>query len=307
MAVTIAETFGRQYTSQATGLRTAVRVYCVLGDQDYTDLIELTAAAVAAGMPDLGDSWDSANASLVVRSHTPIEILKEKRYYHIEVGYETNSLALSSPTSQPWRIRFGSLLEQWVPDMTLGSTIGITQGQEQGVDIAQPILNSAGFPFDPTVTDVRSLMTISLNKKFENITDIGTITDIDELMSYANTVNSAAVTVAGIQADTQMFWMRDISASNEEQNGESFYDVTFELVFDPTLHYKKILDAGYMDANQRKIFGNDGQPLTMPWPLDGAGAPLRGNAAARAANAVYLAFQVKEAVAFAPLGLPTTF
>lgn len=308
MAITsIKETFGRQYTSEVTGNRSAVRIFCVLGDTDYTDMIQLVADAVTAGLPALGAAWDSANTSLVVTRHRPIEIERELRYYHIEVQYETSQLSFNTPTSRPWRISFDSLYEEWMPNETLFDTTGIVQGQEQAVGISEPIVTSAGFPLDPPVMDVRTLMVVTLSKQFENITDIGTIADIDALMSYMNTVNSAAITIAGIQGDKAMWWMRNLTASNEEQDGQTFYNVTFELVFDPNLHYKKILDAGYIDANNKKILAADGQPINLPWPLDGAGAPLKGNAAARKANAVYLAFGVKEAAPFAALGLPTTF
>ena len=100
--------------------------------------------------------------------------------------------------------------------------------------------------------------------------------------------------------------MEEVTIENVS-NGADYYAVTFNLIYDPTYHFLKILNAGWQDKNGKKILGDKGGEISNPWPLDVNGDPIRGGVAARQAGALYLGFGVKVAQDFSVLGLPETF
>lgn len=323
MAVTILrETFGRAYASKITGQNSATRVYCVITNTDYDELPDLVRDAVAAGLPDLGDAFgvDSGETDLVAVEHIPKEIERELRYYNIEVRYESNQLIFATPTERIWQIQFSSVLEDYSPYVTQTSTTGVytppyaAGNRIMGVASGQPLLNTAGIAFDPYPSDFRALTKISLTKNFASLTNIGSVTDIDDLMGFSNYINSDTVTIAGIVGDPYSFWMESISANNVVDNGFNYFAVTFNIVHDPDLHFVKILNAGWEQRNPANaaqtipIFSNEGGNISTPWLLDEDGFKIEGaTVAARTAKCRFQGFGLKPSRAFAYLSLPTQF
>lgn len=308
MAVTKVErVHQRKYSKNVQGNQTASDMYLVWTNADYEDLDSLVADAITAGLPDLNDSYSGSSPSLVVTKHVPKVVGTELRFYHIEVIYNSDQLSFAFPTSQPWKIEFSAILQEWVPDKTNFSTIAVLPAPVVGVANGKPILNTAAFPFDPTVTDFRTLVGIKLRKNFTNISDIGSVANIAALMAFNNKVNSDTLTIAGIAGSPYQFWAEQIFSRNTEENGESFYEAVFDIVYDENYHIQRVLNAGYMDVFDTIIKGDKGGDITQPWPLDAAGAAIRGGAAARAAAAIYRGFGIKETATLASLGLPTVY
>lgn len=304
------QTFGRTYTHTATGEKSAVRMYYMKLDTPVNDLNDVLTLAIAAGLPDMLDPYsaDSSEQGLVVSAHTPKEIDQERAYYAIQVDYATNTLALNSPTSRPWQIEFSTIKNDYVPAMTYADSSIATGANFSPVASHLPIVNTAGYPFDPPVLDQELKVVISLSRNFTAITNIGTIASISDLMSRVNTVNGVSVTIAGLTGTPLQFLIDDIQCKYVEDQGETFYATTFKIVYDPECHVAKVLNAGWIDKNMNPIKGLRGGDITAPWPLDINGDAIRlATPALRAAAAIYRGFCVKEISTFADLGLPTTF
>lgn len=312
MADKVCPTFGRQFSNKITGLQNAVRVYYVFLDSPRDNLSDVLADALAVGLPDVGDAYinDSTYGTLLLTSHDVNEIEKEKGFYSITCNYESNNLNFALPTQRPWNISFSSRQIEYVPEQTLfNSGTVFPSGQIKPVGINLPIFNTAGFPFDPPITDVKNQVVITLQKNFSNITSIGTITDINDLMDRINTVNDDVVAVAGVTPDYFQFLIEDIQCKYTESNGESYYDTTFTIVYDKEYHVQKILNAGFQDKNAKKITNKDGTDLQIPWPLDinGDALPKTLTPSQRSAQSIYLAFGVKRLSSIGDLALPTGF
>jgi hypothetical protein len=307
MVTFLKETYGRQYTSAATGQSTATKVYCVITNSDYDELTDLVRDAVVAGLPDLGDAFGADSGD-------PKEIEKELRFFHIECRYESNQISFSIPTARIWDITFSSERFEYVPYRTLSDTRAIYPvGNIKGVDDDQPIWNKAGYSFDPPPTDFRTQVRISLTKNFVSIASIGTVTDIAELMGFTNSVNDDTVTIAGITGVASSFLIEDIQAQNTIADGFSYFAVTFTILYDEELHIKKVLNDGWMEVNpnditKRRPITLNGGDISAPMPLDENGFKIEGaNAAARANKVIYLGFGLTPTKDFSILNLPTAF
>jgi hypothetical protein len=303
----VTETFGRQYSRNGDQTATAVKVFCIMTDSDYNDLTNLLRDAITAGLPAMGDAFgvESYETELYVVKQTPLEIEKEKRFFHIQVDYETT--VINFAPDDGWVIGFSSVFEEYVPDNTKFNTgaAGITlPANVKSVLANKPVLNTAGDAFDPTVTDFKTKTKITLSKTLDEITDMGTISDINELMDYVNAVNSDAIVIAGISAAVVQFLIEDIQVTKRYDGTADYYDVVVSIIYDPNYHIKVILNAGFQDINNNKAVDCAGNPLPNAQLLDNAGAFIKLN---RATNAIYGAFGLKEYSAFATLGLPTTF
>jgi hypothetical protein len=303
----LCETFGRQFKNDITGAQTGTRVYFVKYDTNYDDLDDVITDAVVGGLPALGDSYSPSASSLVAFEQVPSEMDQEKNYYSIAVNYKSNQISYASPTSQDWRISISTIKEQEVLDTTKVNTGLIYPiGQTKAVDITKPILNTAGHSFDPPVTTSRVKTVISLSKNFAAITDLGTMADLDDLVGRVDTINNDALTIADVTGTFFQFLLEDVNVVSTILNSETFLAVTLKITFDPQYHVLKVLNAGFMDANNKEILSDNGQEIQLPWPLDVNGNAIRGGAAVRQTNSIYLAFGDKASSAFADLGLPTS-
>jgi len=307
----IRETFGRQYTSEITGKKTATRVYFIIcrdsSTPTYIELSDVVTEALSNGLPALGSSYGTGSfeLSLIAVQHTPTEVDKELGLYNIEVKYETQQITFASPTDRDWQIQFSSIFEEYVPEQTLCNTgVVLPIGLTAAVDINKPIINSAGMLFDPPVTDVKTKVKISLTKNFTSIPS--TSGGLEGLFNMVNCINDDAITIAGISGEKLQFLLEEISAQNVEQDGEDYYAVTYSIIYDPEYHFRKILNAGWQDANGNLITGLNGGPISAPWPLTALGMPIR-DLADRITDSNYFGFGTKRAVSFSSLSLPTTF
>lgn len=310
MADRICQTFGRQFTSEITGNLTATRIYFVFLDTPRDNLKDVIDDALAVGLPDLGDAYeiDSATGGLIAIKHTPKEIEKERGFYSIEVTYQTYTTSFATPTNRPWDISMSSEKIETFPLYSLWNTTAIFTGpQVFGTIASTPLFNSAGFPYGEPPRRIRTRPIVTLNKKFADYTDIGTIASITQLMQFIGTVNDAPITICGIYGAKAQWKMDDIQIKYVESDSETYYDVTFVVVYDEEYHIEKVLNAGWRDKNGEITF--KGQDISSPWPIDAAGVRLSDalTPAARAAAAIFYAYGMLQLKDFSILSLPTTF
>lgn len=174
------------------------------------------------------------------------------------------------------------------------------------------ILNSAKDPFVPAVETTINDLTLTVTRNEVAF-------DAEAKRNLLNRVNSEAFTVAGYAAEAQEALMRKITGVSKTELGVRYYEVTYELVFrkhDPAFLNPagvvvidnawtlRLLDQGlnYISAAgppivTSPILGEDGQPITQPVLLDGAGQ--KGDRS----NPKWLAFREYKTANFIPLAL----
>ncbi len=132
------------------------------------------------------------------------------------------------------------------------------------------VLNSAGQPFDPTVTQTLMLPVMSVTWN--------TLTDPSSWSTgYCGRVNSA--TWKGHAAG--LVWCRALDATQEIFQDESSTTLYWAVSAQFVIHFKtwqaEVLDAGFMekDAAGKLIpIIKSGREVSSPWPLDGSGKAL---------------------------------
>lgn len=316
--VKLCEVWNRSYDKQANGLITATRIFLIQFDSDVTDMGEvLTLAQAESSFPALGDAYDltsitSYGLGVTAQSYNVKEYDSQQNLvYLIEVSYSNSQIDISGPTSLPWTITFSSEKIEFAAYRTRWNT-GVVTWDPEILPVAanKPVVNTAGDLFDPPVMAYRIRPIITLQKNFSQLSDIGTVTNIVDLMEYVGRVNSATVTVAGIYADYGQFLMDDINCVLTKENGEEYYNTTFRIIYDEEYFCEKILNAGFnqfVGGKLVKITLNGADPST-PQLLDANGALIvAATPALRQAAAVYRAFGTQLGKDFADLSLPTTF
>lgn len=136
-----------------------------------------------------------------------------------------------------------------------------------------PILNSAGDPFgDPvTVDDSRVVLTITRNEKVSTFS-------LAVPETFSDTINDAPWN--GFAAKTCKMGVITTGEPTYDPNGKYYYyTVTYPVTIDRATWTKKILDQGFNELtgpydDEVKPVMNNGQPVSDPVPLDGAGHRL---------------------------------
>lgn len=161
-----------------------------------------------------------------------------------------------------------------------------------------PILNTAGDPFDPPITreDSRPVLRITRNEP---------IFSAGNAHTWRNRLNSDTFMgcVAGIAK------LRPIKAARQyHPTAGYFWVVNYEFEFNPQGWKKTILNQGLRQRTSsgtapsitygRAAIRIAGEPATAPVPLDSTGLPVAPGGAVD-----FLTFDIYEAVPFAPLNL----
>lgn len=156
------------------------------------------------------------------------------------------------------------------------------------------VLNSAGFYFDPPPEVDRSRLLVKFVRN-------EAVFNLFQALAYQDAVNSdlwfgVAPTLARCQ----------ITGDPQEENGEEFYSVTYEMEIRWDGWTVQLLDQGRYQlpvsaGKGTKINDQDNDPVTDPWPLDGTGHAI---AVPTVNNAVFLPFVGYRAVPFSALFLP---
>jgi hypothetical protein len=131
----------------------------------------------------------------------------------------------------------------------------------------EPIVNSAGDPFDPPLEyeQVNLIFTVVKNRATH---------DAEALRGYINAINSAT----WLQFPAKSLRCNDITATREFENSGFFWRVTFIFEYQARLwNPLKVLDAGYRELflfEHQRITDQFGAPPSRPVLLDGNGEQL---------------------------------
>lgn len=158
-----------------------------------------------------------------------------------------------------------------------------------------PIVNSAGDPFDPPITidDSRSTMTVTRN-------ELVSAFDITLAEMYRDKINSADWN--GFEALSVKCGIITTSEPQYDSNAQVYYyTVTYPFTIDRKGWLKDILDAGCNELDADGVpapIMNKGQQVSDPVPLDGTGHRLDVGA-----DPVFITIDAYESVDFDGLNI----
>ena len=154
-----------------------------------------------------------------------------------------------------------------------------------------PIDNSAGAAFDPPVMEDEAILTLRIVQNESTF-------DAVDAFNYANTTNSAACTIAGLNVSARQAKCLGITGSRRVRSGTTYWAVNYEFEFKPATWARLVLDAGmfYLSAGEPTSFKDDEKAVMQtPQLLNGSGA--------EGTTAVYLTFYTLTEKNFGALGL----
>ena len=263
--------------------RSYTRVFEVLSD-DFADGPITVAAAVGLGLGNTYQSGNDVDLGAFVQDIEAREVERgqEIGLWNVTVQYggvdptQGGENADGNPLNKPIEVRWGSERYERVVDEDING---------------DPIVNSAGDPFDPplVIDDSRPVLQITRN---EATFDAG-LAD-----AYKDTINSEPW--RGNDAKT---WKVAEITGKREFHAEFgyYYVVDYEFHFRPETWTKRVLNQGMRaksGSTRKAIATSDGTPISTPVPLDAAGAALAPDG-----TPIWLEFEVYPSVAFSVFNL----
>ena len=228
-------------------------------------------------MPQIGDEHDQdANAHVIDVSIDPAKPEGDRLNWVAVVSYIISDryyeMRYQDPTEEPPQFRFG--FAQYSHELVKAYQDGDDQGEP-----TKPVQNSAGQTFEspPVVEHSNMLLQVDLNWRDLNP---------QRLLQFNNTVNSNAMTIAGIPVTAKQAFMRDLAATKKwDTNGEAYWEMSMEIEFNLENHQVKVLDTGLYQitgtgANKKLIPIKDGddRDMAIGVNLNGIdGTPLGAN------------------------------
>jgi len=223
--------------------------------------------------------------------------------YDVDVGARIKRLEVKQRGDDPYYydvlVEFDSKVEQFPLDPLARPTLiyyGFSRyGQVVWQDVFfAPIMNSAGEYYDPPPEVDRSRLQIKMVRN-------EAVFDPNVALAYQDAVNSDVW--FGIAPGLVRV---NITGDPQQENGEYFYQVTYEFELRWDGWQLSILDQGryaipVSGGQPVRILDADGAEVTDPVPLDGQGGVLANYSPT---NAVYRTHNVYRSVPFAPLALP---
>jgi len=212
----------------------------------------------------------------------------------------SSSQLYANPLRKPPEISFGSV----TIDKEVDRAYKVGDFRNNPSD---PIHNSAGQPFDPSLTQPETHVLIYIVKNRGSIgTDNFSPADI---YSYESTVNSGGIRIAGINLPSMYARMNRVTGTKKyyEATGDSYYEVSYEVEINPVGWQRKVLDQGFYTRDAvtgvlSKITDSDGEFIQEPVMLDGSGQKL-----AVGADPVRLTYNTYWATDWGNLGLPQEY
>lgn len=271
--------------------KTGIRVFSVLldGTDAITDALDV--ARAASGIPTIGQSWPN-DIWLVCWKVDPLPQSKNANLVHVRCEYQRASWTSGPQPENPLDM----------PPKISWDTIVCVEPIDQDID-GNPIINSAGEPFDPPITDEIHDRVVRIERNEASWSS----TKQEE---YQNTVNEHTF----MSAQPHEAWMMTLRADKIYSGDYVYYTVYYEIVFRTKTTEnafpwrRRVLDQGFRvrtgvdDQGKPKyenILDDNGDKITEPISLDGAGAKL-----ADGVDPYWHNFQTKRIVSWSPLNLP---
>lgn len=244
--------------SIAEGVHTGSRTYQVDVTSETADDAQtvLTATDGTTSIPAILDLFKAASTAKA-RSKKAERLNGDPYTYTVTVDYSSKGEdedSLENPLAKPTQYAYSdeSFQEPYFRDV-------------DGV----AIVNSAGEPFANLPQRDRSNGIITITRN---------VTSFDDGAAEAkrNTINSAAETINGVQYAARTLRIKSINGSGpREENGISHWTETTTIAkkLDTWDHFLEDRGLNELDAGELvSVKDKEGEPVVLPWPLDGTGA-----------------------------------
>ncbi len=200
-----------------------------------------------------------------------------RHIWDVEIEYSTKSLEPGqqndNPTERPPDVAWESERVEEVADLDRNGN---------------PILNTAGQPYDPPLMRDYKLRTLVYTRNEPTF-------DWSLSLDYEDTINSS--TFLGKPAFT---WrVLDIDARRAFEEGELFWVVTYRLQYKRRGWKRKVMSLGFKDKDGKEILDEHGNRPSEPWKLDANGDPIK----AAGAPGHTQTFEIFDHVDFTPLNI----
>jgi len=151
-----------------------------------------------------------------------------------------------------------------------------------------PILNTAGQPYDPPLMRDYKLRTLVYTRNEAAYDDA-------QARAYEDLINTDP-----FLGEAAYKWrVLDINARRAFEEGVKFWVVTYRIQFKKKGWRRKVMSQGFKDATGKEILDDHGNRPSEPWKLDAAGSPIK----AAGAPGHTQTFEVFDEGPFAPLNI----
>lgn len=190
----------------------------------------------------------------------------------------------ANPLEQPSQISWGSnaYIEPVVKDID-----------------GNAVVNSAGQPFDPPLTEERRTLVATVTYNRENW-------DPTIALDFENTVNVPATTIGQVNVGERQARIMEIGSDQDTFEDIVYHKVTIRVEMRPLVWDREVLDQGIFgldgSGNLVRLATDDGEEVTEPLLLNGSGEKLDP----QTSTPVFLTFKTKFEKDFAVLDLEVT-
>ena len=260
------------------GARTYTRKFRVLSNDKTDGPFEVGSTS---GLPLIGSPHpEDANAFCI---ELTVENTEPYAGWTVTANYSDERVIDDNPTDDAAEINWGSEQFQKVAVVDRDGNL---------------IVNSAGDLFDPPamIDDSRRVVTVSKN--------LATVPSW--ILDYQDAINSDTFTIDGISIGVGKAKMQAVTVGpKQRRNSTVFRTVNFTIHLQRDGWVLDILDAGFNriptgDTSNRVPITLDGVLPSAPYPLNGAGAPLKNPSPT---NCVFRSFNVYKTRTFSTLPL----
>lgn len=260
------------------GARTYTRKFRVLSNDKTDGPFEVGSTS---GLPLIGSAHpEDANAFCI---ELTVENTEPYAGWTVTANYSDERVIDDNPTDDAAEINWGSEQFQKVAVVDRDGNL---------------IVNSAGDLFDPPamIDDSRRVVTVSKN--------LATVPSW--ILDYQDAINSDTFTIDGISIGVGKAKMQAVTVGpKQRRNSTVFRTVNFTIHLQRDGWVLDILDAGFNriptgDTSNRVPITLDGVLPSAPYPLNGAGAPLKNPSPT---NCVFRSFNVYKTRTFSTLPL----
>lgn len=204
--------------------------------------------------------------------------------WEVTVVYEF----IENPLLQPYSVQF-------IPQASMEAIDKAIQVADGVESFSLDLVNSSKEPFDPPIQEEFYDFSILIRRNEAAF-------DITTANGFLNTVNNDTFAFVARNGVTYQFAAgqarcKSIQAEERRHGATWFFEVAYEFVVRRDGWQRRILDQGFRKLENNTyitIADAEGNPLTQPVKLNGAGLPLSPDD-----EAVFLEFQTKKTAAFA--------
>ncbi|MBS0207503.1 MAG: hypothetical protein JSS27_00980 [Planctomycetes bacterium] len=252
---------GRSYKDLGTSTRVfEIKLSSLDSRSDYTD----QNALYESGIPAFRDAHPTRPFIYCANKHAD-NTDRAGQFWVVKCDYEW-----LDAEELPWNrapVWSGGGLKQELPVDKISSTGNVDDSGDAG----KPILNTAGQPYDPTLTRVFTFPVVSASFAVQNWSAVNSI------LSYQDALNSGSFFGYG----AGYVKLDDVSWQQVREDIGGVYTIYYTLVLKFVVNtiqswQPQVLNAGFFEkksGNLRQILIN-GQPPAQPWPLDNSGLML---------------------------------